>query len=112
VSTPCLEDDKNTIPDMVRCHDREFLAWHDILARTVQRLRMKMNDEQRAKLRSMQDAWTTSLRRSCRFYEDYSEGSIVGPLAAECAANETGRRVLFLLFFLKDASFLDGSDGN
>ena len=111
VSGPCLENEKNTVPDMVRCHDREYLAWHNILGRTVQRLHNDMNDEQRVKLKAMQDAWTLSLKRTCRFYEDYGQGSVAGVSEAECAADETGRRVLFLLFFTQDARFLYGSDG-
>ena len=103
-SGPCLDNDTNTVPDMVRCHDREYLAWRDVLGRTVQRLRQDMNDEQRKKLQLMQDAWETSLKRSCGFYEDYGQGSVAGVSEAACAAEETARRVLFLLFFLQDAS--------
>ena len=106
VSGPCLDNDKNNVPDMVRCHDREELTWHEVLNRTVRGLRHEMNDEQRKKLQLMQDAWESSLKRSCRFYEDYSQGSVMGVLEAACAAEETARRVLFLLFFIQDANLI------
>jgi len=106
VSGPCLGNDTNNVPDMVHCHDREDLAWHEVLNRTVRGLRQDMNDEQRKKLQLMQDAWESSLKRTCRFYEDYGQGSVMGVLEAACAAEETARRVLFLLFFLQDANLV------
>lgn len=106
VSGPCLDNDKNNVPDMVRCHDREELAWRDVLNRTVRQLRREMNDEQRKTLQVMQDAWETSIKQSCGFYEDYGQGSVAGVLEAACAAEETARRALFLLFFIQDANLV------
>jgi uncharacterized protein YecT (DUF1311 family) len=113
VSTPCLQDDKanGTTVDMDACGDREFFVWNDLLQRTVLRLRKDLDSEQRVKLDAMQDAWETSLGRSFSFYRDYFRGTMAGPLISQCMADETGRRVLFLLGFVDDAGLLDGKDG-
>ena len=113
VSTPCLKDDKtnDTTVAMDACGDREFFVWNDLLQRTILRLRKDLGSEQRAKLDAMQQTWERSLGRSCGFYRDFFSGTMAGPLISQCMADETGRRVLFLLDFVDDASFLDSKDG-
>ena len=113
VSTPCLQDDKTnrTTVDMDTCGDREFFVWNDLLQRTVLRLRKELDKEQRAKLDEMQSAWEASLARTCGFYRDYFRGTMAGPMIAECMADETGRRVLFLFGFLDGKGFLGGKAG-
>lgn len=95
---------------MDACGDREFFVWNDLLQRAVQRLRKDLDGAQRTKLAGMQEAWETSLGRSCGFYREYFRGTMAGPLTAQCLADETGRRVIFLLGFVDDAGFLDASD--
>jgi uncharacterized protein YecT (DUF1311 family) len=104
IAGPCLNrPGAQSTADMVACAGRELAVWDDILNETFRRLRDKLDEDQRAKLRDMQRAWLDSRDRSCRFYYDYHQGSIAVPMAALCANRETARRALFLLDFLNDA---------
>jgi uncharacterized protein len=68
VSGPCLEDDKTkSTADMNACIDREVAVWDDILNESFRRLREKLDETQRVKLRDMQRAWIASRARSCGF---------------------------------------------
>jgi uncharacterized protein YecT (DUF1311 family) len=103
VSGPCLEDDKTkSTADMNACIDREVAVWDDILNESFRRLREKLDETQRVKLRDMQRAWIASRDRSCGFYWDFYQGTMASPMAAECVNRETARRALFLLGFLND----------
>jgi uncharacterized protein YecT (DUF1311 family) len=104
VSTPCLnrEESKSTA-DMMACIAREQTVWNDILNETYRRLRGKLDDKQRIKLRDMQRAWIVSRDKTCAFYWDYFQGTMASPMSAGCENRETGRRALFLLGFLDDA---------
>ena len=68
----------------------------------LRRLREKLDETQRVKLRDMQRAWIASRDRSCGFYWDFYQGTMASPMAAECVNRETARRALFLLGFLND----------
>jgi uncharacterized protein YecT (DUF1311 family) len=104
VSEPCLNDKKATSTSaMTACIARERVVWDDILNETFRRLREKLDDKQKDKLRDMQRAWIASRDASCAFYWDYFQGTMATPMAAECVNRETGRRALFLLGFLTDA---------
>ncbi len=92
---------------MDACGDREYFVWDDLLQRAALRLRKDLDSEQRTKLDAVQKAWETSVGRSCSFYRDYFRGTMADPLISQCMADETGRRVLFLLDFINDAGFLD-----
>jgi len=103
VSGPCLEDDKTkSTADMNACIVREVAVWDDILNESFRRLREKLDETQRVKLRDMQRAWIASRARSCGFYWDFYQGTMASPMAAECVNRETARRALFLLGFLND----------
>ena len=103
VSGPCLEDDKTrSTADMNACIDREIAVWDDILNESYRRLREKLDEAQRVKLRDMQRAWLASREKTCGFYWDFYQGTMASPMAAECVNRETARRALFLLGFADD----------
>jgi uncharacterized protein YecT (DUF1311 family) len=104
VSNPCLDlDATKSTADQNACVDRERVVWDDILNETFRRLRDKLDDQQKAKLRDMQRAWITFRDTTCAFYWDYFQGTMASPMSASCANKETARRALFLLGFLEDA---------
>jgi uncharacterized protein YecT (DUF1311 family) len=105
VAGPCLKRPAaQSTAGMVECAAREAAVWDDILNETFRRLRDKLDEEQRGKLRDMQRAWIESRDRTCGFYDVYHEGgSIARPMTALCNNRETARRALFLLIFLDDA---------
>jgi uncharacterized protein YecT (DUF1311 family) len=87
---------------MNACIDRERAVWDDILNETFRRLREKLDEGQRVKLRDMQRAWLVSRDKTCAFYWDFYQGTMASPMAASCVNRETARRALFLLGFLND----------
>jgi uncharacterized protein YecT (DUF1311 family) len=103
VADPCLEGDgvQSTV-DQNACIDRELAVWDDILNETFRRLRDKLDEAQKVKLRDMQRAWIASKEKTCAFYWDYFQGTMASPMAASCVNKETARRALFLLGFLLD----------
>jgi len=104
IADPCLKrPGALSNADMAACAGRESSVWDDILNETFRRLRDKLDDEQKGKLRDMQRAWIESRDRTCAFYYDYHQGSIAVPMGALCVNRETARRALFLLDFLNDA---------
>jgi uncharacterized protein YecT (DUF1311 family) len=104
VSDPCLNRDATkSTADQNACIDREIAVWDDILNETFRRLRDKLDEAQKTKLRDMQRAWIASKEKSCAFYWDYYQGTMASPMAATCVNKETARRALFLLGFLLDA---------
>ncbi len=104
VSDSCLNlDATKSTADQNACIDRERLVWDDILNETFRRLREKLDDAQKAKLRDMQRAWIASKEKTCAFYWDYFQGTMASPMSAACVNREIGRRALFLLGFLQDA---------
>jgi uncharacterized protein YecT (DUF1311 family) len=104
VSGPCLERNKaSTTADMVNCVAGERAVWDDILNETFRRLRDKLDDERKTKLREMQRAWIAARDTTCNFYWDYYQGTMAHPMRAECVNRQTAERALFLLGFLNDA---------
>lgn len=104
VSGPCLNRDQTkSTADMNECIGREQAVWDDILNETFRRLRDKLDEQQKVKLRDMQRAWIASKEKTCAFYWDYFQGTMASPMSAECVNKETARRALFLLGFLQDA---------
>lgn len=104
VSNPCLDRDATkSTADQNACIDRELAVWDDILNETFRRLRDKLDDTQKTKLRDMQRAWVVSKEKTCAFYWDYYQGTMASPMAAACVNRETARRALFLIGFMLDA---------
>ena len=105
VSNPCLDGPRTkSTADMNACIDRERAVWDDILNETFRRLREKLDEAQRVKLRDMQRAWLASRDATCAFYWDFYQGTMASPMAASCVNRETARRALFLLGFLYDGN--------
>ena len=103
VSNPCLDSDNaKSTADMNARIDREHAVWDDILNETFRRLREKLDETQRVKLRDMQRAWLADREKTCAFYWDFYQGTMASPMAAACVNRETARRALFLLGFLND----------
>jgi uncharacterized protein YecT (DUF1311 family) len=103
VANPCLDrDDTRSTADQDACIDRERKVSDDILNETFRRLRDKLDETQKGKLREMQRAWIASRDKSCAFYWDFFQGTMASPMGAFCVNRETGRRALFLLGFLND----------
>ena len=100
---PLRRPDAQSTADQVACAAREFAVWDDILNETYRRLRVKLDAEQKVKLRAMQRAWIDSRERSCAFYWDFFRGTMASPMNAFCNNRETARRALFLLGFLDNA---------
>jgi uncharacterized protein YecT (DUF1311 family) len=101
VSNPCLDDIRTrSTADMNACVDRERAVWDNILNETFRRLREKLDDAQRVKLREMQRAWIADRDKTCGFFWVYYQGTMASPMAAACVNRETARRALFLLGFL------------
>jgi len=104
VADPCAKrPGTESTAGQVACADRELAVWDDILNETFRRLRDKLDEDQKIKLRDMQRAWIDSRDRTCAFYRDFYQGTMASPMTAFCANRETARRALFLLGFLDDA---------
>lgn len=104
VADPCLEkDETKSTADQNACNDRELAVWDDMLNETFRRLRDKLDDQQKTKLRDMQRAWLASREKTCAFYWDYYQGTMASPMSSYCVTKETARRALFLGAFLEDA---------
>ena len=105
VSDPCLE--RNAAPstaDMVNCVAGERAVWDDILNETFRRLRDKLDDTQKTKLREMQRAWIAARDKTCEFLYDYFQGTMANPMIAACKSRTTGRQALYLRSFAEDVA--------
>lgn len=104
IADPCLEkDETKSTADQNACNDRELAVWDDMLNETFRRLRDKLDEPQKTKLREMQRAWIAYKEKTCAFYWDYYQGTMASPMSSYCTAKETARRALFLGAFLEDA---------
>jgi len=104
IADPCAKrPGAESTAGQVACADRELAVWDDILNESYRRLRDKLDEDQKVKLRDMQRAWIESRDRTCAFYWDYFQGTMASPMTAFCSNRETARRALFLLGFLADA---------
>ena len=67
IADPCADrPDAQSTADQVACAAREFAVWDDILNETYRRLRVKLDAEQKVKLRAMQRAWIDFPRAQLR----------------------------------------------
>jgi uncharacterized protein YecT (DUF1311 family) len=104
VADPCLKRPATrSTADMNACNDREHAVWDAMLNDTFRRLRDKIDDDQKGKLRDMQRAWIESRDKTCAFYYDYYQGTMASPMSAYCNVRETARRAMFLKYFLNEA---------
>ena len=101
IANPCLDSgETKSTADMNACVEREHVVWDDMLNETFRRLREKLDETQRVKLREMQRAWLADRDKTCAFYWDFYQGTMASPMAAACVNRETARRALFLLGFV------------
>ena len=104
IADPCLKDPKSQpLSAATACHVRERLVWDDILHKTYEQLRQKVDDPQWAKLRDMQKSWTEARRQVCDFYWEFFRGTVATPHAEGCYRRETAEHALYLMFFLDNA---------
>ena len=105
ISEPCSKDELSMSPPQVSaCYQREQAVWDDILNRSYQVLREKLDEEQVAKLRDMQRAWITSRDKTCGFLYDYFQGTMANPMIAACTSRATGLQALYLRGFADDVA--------
>lgn len=103
VSDPCLNKVSGATSEMNACISREQVVWDDILNESFRRLRDRLDETQKGKLRDMQRAWIASREKTCTFYRDFYQGTMASPMSSSCNNRETARRALFLIGFLNDA---------
>ena len=85
IADPCLKQPAaNSTAGQVACVDRELAVWDDILNETFRRLRDKLDEEQKIKLRDMQRAWIEFARQDLRIllglppgYDRGSDGGVL-----------------------------------
>jgi len=100
VATPCTKRPQGqSTAGMADCYRAEQVIWDVLLAENLKKLRDELDDQQKEKLRAMQDAWETSRERTCGFYYDKIQGSLATSMGAACLTRETARRALLLRFF-------------
>ena len=104
IAEACVKEPKHeSAAAAVTCHVRERLVWDDIVVKTFEQLRLKVDDMQWVKLRDMQRKWNEGLKQTCEFYWEFSRGTAASPLSEACYRRETARRALYLLYFLDNA---------
>jgi uncharacterized protein YecT (DUF1311 family) len=104
ITDPCLKDPKSqSLSATTACHVRERLVWDDLLNKTYEQLRLKVDDPQWAKLRDLQKSWTEARKQVCEFYWEFFRGTAASPHAEGCYRRETAEHALYLMFFLDNA---------
>ena len=105
ISEPCAKNELSMPPSQVSaCYSREQAVWDDILNKSYQRLRERLDEEQVVKLRDMQRAWITSRDKTCGFLYDYFQGTMANPMIAACVCRATGLQALYLRGFADDVA--------
>jgi uncharacterized protein YecT (DUF1311 family) len=79
-------------------------VWDNILNKSYQLLRERLEEDQVAKLRDMQRAWITSRDKTCGFLYDYFQGTMANPMIAACTSRATGMQALYLRGFADDVA--------
>lgn len=105
ISEPCAKDELSMPPSQVSaCYYREQVVWDDILNKSYQLLRERLDEEQVGKLRDMQRAWIASRDKTCGFLYDYFQGTMANPMIAACVSRATGLQALYLRGFADDVA--------
>jgi uncharacterized protein YecT (DUF1311 family) len=105
ISEPCAKDELSMPPSQVSaCYYREQTVWDDILNKSYQLLRERLDEEQVGKLRDMQRAWIASRDKTCGFLYDYFQGTMANPMIAACVSRATGLQALYLRGFADDVA--------
>ncbi len=105
ISEPCAKAELSMPPSQViACYSREQAVWDDILNKSYQLLRERLEEEQVVKLRDMQRAWIASRDKTCGFLYDYFQGTMANPMIAACTSRATGLQALYLRGFADDVA--------
>jgi uncharacterized protein YecT (DUF1311 family) len=100
VATPCTNTREGSSNlGTADCYRVEWVIWDNLLNENFKTLMDRLDSQQIAKLRAMQQAWIAYRDTTCNFYMDKIQGSMAIPMGAACAARETARRALLLRFF-------------
>jgi uncharacterized protein YecT (DUF1311 family) len=84
---------------VVDCYRIENLIWDGVLNDNYKALLDTLDDDQTAKARAMQRAWTAYRDTTCQFYDDKIQGSMAVAMHAACMTRESARRAMLLGFF-------------
>jgi uncharacterized protein YecT (DUF1311 family) len=105
ISELCAKDETSMPPSQViACYSREQAVWDNILNKSYQLLRERLEEDQVAKLRDMQRAWIASRDKTCGFLYDYFQGTMANPMIAACTSRATGLQALYLRGFADDVA--------
>lgn len=100
VADPCMgktEEAQKAV--VVECYLIENSIWDALLNENYKSLLETLDDEQTAKARAMQRAWTAYRDTTCQFYDDKIQGSMSITMHAACVTRESARRAMLLKFF-------------
>jgi uncharacterized protein YecT (DUF1311 family) len=100
VADPCMgkpEEAQKAV--VVECYLVENSIWDALLNENYKSLLDTLDDEQTAKARAMQRAWTAYRDTTCQFYDDKIQGSMSITMHAACVTRESARRAMLLKFF-------------
>ena len=100
VADPCMgkpEEARKAV--VVECYLVENSIWDALLNENYKSLLETLDDEQTAKARAMQRAWTAYRDTTCQFYDDKIQGSMSITMHAACVTRESARRAMLLKFF-------------
>jgi uncharacterized protein YecT (DUF1311 family) len=100
VADPCMgkpeEAQKAVVLD---CYLIENSIWDTLLNENYKSLLETLDDQQTAKARAMQRAWTAYRDTTCQFYDDKIQGTMSATMHAACVTRESARRAMLLKFF-------------
>jgi uncharacterized protein YecT (DUF1311 family) len=100
VADPCMgkpEEAQKAV--VVECYLVENSIWDALLNDNYKSLLETLDDEQTAKARAMQRAWTAYRDTTCQFYDDKIRGSMSITMHEACVTRESARRAMLLKFF-------------
>jgi uncharacterized protein YecT (DUF1311 family) len=100
VAEPCMgkpEEAQKAV--VVDCYRVENSIWDSLLNENYKSLLETLDDDQTAKARAMQRAWTGYRDTTCQFYDDKVQGSMAVTMHAACVTRESARRAMLLKFF-------------
>ena len=105
ISGPCTKNEASMPPsEVIGCYTKEQVVWDDILNKSYQLLRERLDQDQVVRLRDMQRAWITSRDKTCGFLYDYFQGTMANPMIAACTSRATGMQALYLRGFADDVA--------
>ena len=98
---PC--EDANTQADMNICWGNEYKKADAALNKTYQELAAMLDEDEKAQLKTAENAWLKYRDTNCEFVADqYKGGSIRPMIAAICLADVTSNRTTELKNQIKD----------